>query len=123
MLAHEATFAANHARQAERKRHSTVLEALDAALAMVSACVLHEPGPLVLMIGVQGAYRTILTHLSARHPWGHTLPSDHAATAGACVAYDGMVVSFEELSELPQRMRGACAAVEKALVCAPGNDV
>lgn len=87
LLIHEATFEPDLLSQALRKRHTTTAEAVQCGKAM-------------------SAYRTILTHFSQRYPKlpagidAHALPRRERPM----VAFDGMVVTFEQLPHLPALM-------------------
>jgi hypothetical protein len=84
LLVHEATFEPARAQEAARKRHSTSADAVAAGVSM-------------------RAYRTLLTHFSQRYP---KLPAGVDAAAKdwrrrPVIAFDGMVVPFALLPELP----------------------
>lgn len=79
LLIHEATFEDNLSDHAIRKRHSTVLEAIDVGLQMRAQFV-------------------VLTHFSQRYPQAVTL--DASRYKNVCTAFDGMVVRGCELESL-----------------------
>ena len=110
LLIHEATFSAEQSAMALRKRHSSTSEALGVAAAM-------------------GAYRTVLTHLSARYESEATtlLAKGHRthtrfetlevwyqasaawASSSSIVAYDGLTLN---LADLP-RCTAAAPPIER----------
>lgn len=97
LLIHEATFEPALRAHALRKRHSTSDEAIAAG-------------------GRMRAYRTLLTHFSQRYP---KLPAGLDAAAAVwrarpLLAFDGMVLPFSLLPELPALTPLIAAALGEA---------
>ena len=110
VLVHEATFADDLLQHAERKRHSTVSEALRVS-------------------GDARAGATILTHFSQRYPKAVGRVGDpregkaeengekrHASDGSVACAFDGMRVRWDALGKLTETARAVDAALEAAEV-------
>jgi len=110
VLVHEATFADDLRQHAERKRHSTVSEALRVS-------------------GDARAGATILTHFSQRYPKAVGRVGDpregkaeengekrHASDGSVACAFDGMRVRWDALGKLTETARAVDAALEAAEV-------
>ena len=110
VLVHEATFADDLRQHAERKRHSTVSEALRVS-------------------GDARAGATILTHFSQRYPKAVGRVSDpregkaeengmkrHTSDGSVACAFDGMRVRWDALGKLTETARAVDAALEAAEV-------
>ena len=84
ILIHEATFddSASMRREAEQRRHSTVMEALNVGEAM-------------------NAYRVVLTHFSQRYPRLTDVRSQRGGESRAVIAFDQMSIPFELMRDLP----------------------
>ncbi len=75
LLLHEATFEDQLQSHAISKRHSSVSEALDSAVAMA-------------------AQQVVLTHFSQRYAAGPELPADHALRSATMLAFDGLCITL-----------------------------
>ena len=97
VLVHEATFADDLRAHAERKRHSTVSEALRVS-------------------DNARAGATILTHFSQRYPKAVAVASatPRGRLGPVACAFDGMVVRFDALGRLAETARGVDAMFEAA---------
>ena len=83
LLIHEATFEGCLHAHATRKKHSTVEEAIGAAVSMQS-------------------YRVILTHFSQRYRGRPAFAPDTVGADRAAVAFDGLRVNLADLDGLPR---------------------